>query len=138
MMTRLTITKPDDMHLHLRDGDAMRSILAHTTRRFARAIIMPNLRTPITSTVMAIAYRQRIIAALPAGTSFEPLMTLYLTDNTAPQEIARAQASGIVHAVKYYRRERQPTQTPALPIGTLLRCSQRWKRSVCRCSFTEK
>jgi len=101
-MTRLTIAKPDDMHLHLRDGDAMRTILPHTVRRFARAIVMPNLRPPITTTVMAIAYRQRIISALPAGTSFEPLMTLYLTDNTSPEEIARANDSGVVHAVKYY------------------------------------
>lgn len=101
-MTRLTITKPDDMHLHLRDGDAMRAVLPHTVERFSRAIVMPNLRPPITTTAMALAYRQRIIAALPAGATFEPLMTLYLTDNTDPAEIARAKASGIVHAVKYY------------------------------------
>lgn len=101
-MTRLTITKPDDMHLHLRDGDAMRSVLPHTAQRFSRAIVMPNLRPPITTTAMALAYRQRIVSALPAGASFEPLMTLYLTDNTDPAEIARAKASGVVHAVKYY------------------------------------
>jgi len=101
-MTRLTITKPDDMHLHLRDGDALRAVLPHTAQRFARAVVMPNLRPPITTTAMALAYRQRIISALPAGASFEPLMTLYLTDNTDPAEIARAKASGIVHAVKYY------------------------------------
>ena len=101
-MTRYVLTQPDDMHLHLRDGDAMRSVLAHTARRFARAIIMPNLLPPITTTAMALAYRQRILAALPADASFEPLMTLYLTDNTDPAEIARAKASGVVHAVKYY------------------------------------
>lgn len=101
-MTRLTITKPDDMHLHLRDGDAMRSVLPHTARRFSRAIVMPNLQPPITTTAMALAYRQRILAALPEGAAFEPLMTLYLTDNTDPAEIARAKASGVVHAVKYY------------------------------------
>ena len=101
-MTRVALTKPDDMHLHLRDGDAMRSVLPHTVRRFARAIIMPNLQAPITTTAMALAYRQRILAALPADTSFEPLMTLYLTDNTDPAEIARARTSGVVHAVKYY------------------------------------
>lgn len=101
-MTRVTITKPDDMHLHLRDGEPMGAILPHTTKRFSRAIVMPNLRPPITTTTMAMAYRQRIISALPAGSSFEPLMTLYLTDNTDPAEIARAKASGIVHAVKYY------------------------------------
>jgi dihydroorotase len=101
-MARLTITKPDDMHLHLRDGAAMRSILPHSARRFARAIVMPNLQPPITTTSMALAYRSRILSALPAGASFEPLMTLYLTDNTAPEEIARARASGVVHAAKYY------------------------------------
>jgi dihydroorotase len=90
------------MHLHLRDGDAMRSILPHTVARFARAIVMPNLRPPITTTAMAAAYRHRILAALPAAARFEPLMTLYLTDNTAPEEIRRARESGFVHAVKYY------------------------------------
>lgn len=101
-MARLSIIRPDDMHLHLRDGDALHAVLPHTARRFARAIVMPNLRPPITTTAMAIAYRQRILAALPAGVSFEPLMTLYLTDNTAPVEIERAKRSGMVHAVKYY------------------------------------
>ena len=101
-MARLTITKPDDMHLHLRDGEAMRSIVAHSAQRFARAIVMPNLHPPITTTAMALAYRGRILAALPAGARFEPLMTLYLTDNTRPEEIARAKDSGMVHAVKYY------------------------------------
>jgi dihydroorotase len=101
-MTRITLTKPDDMHLHLRDGDAMRSVLPHSAQRFSRAIVMPNLRPPVTTTAMALAYRQRILAALPAGAAFEPLMTLYLTDNTEPAEIARAKASGVVHAVKYY------------------------------------
>ena len=101
-MTQLTITRPDDMHLHLRDGEAMHCVLPHTAARFARAIIMPNLRPPITTTAMAAAYRDRILAALPAGTTFEPLMTLYLTDNTAPGEIARARESGFVHAIKYY------------------------------------
>jgi dihydroorotase len=102
MTQQLTITRPDDMHLHLRDGDAMRSVLPHTAARFARAIVMPNLRPPVTTTVMAAEYRARILAALPAGMTFQPLMTLYLTDNTAPDEIARARASGFVHAVKYY------------------------------------
>ncbi len=102
MTQQLTIIRPDDMHLHLRDGDAMRSVLPHTAARFARAIVMPNLRPPITTTVMAAEYRARILAALPAGMTFQPLMTLYLTDNTAPDEIARARASGFVHAVKYY------------------------------------
>ena len=101
-MTELTLTRPDDMHLHLRDGAAMRAVLPHTAARFGRAIVMPNLRPPITTTALALAYRERILAALPAGAAFEPLMTLYLTDNTDPTEIVRAKASGAVHAVKYY------------------------------------
>jgi dihydroorotase len=98
----LTITRPDDWHLHLRDGAALAAVLPHTARQFARAIVMPNLRPPVTSVAMAEAYRQRILAAAPPGSSFEPLMTLYLTDNTAPGEIVLAKASGTVHAVKYY------------------------------------
>lgn len=98
----LTITRPDDWHLHLRDGAAMASVLPHTARQFARAIVMPNLKPPITTTQQAAAYRQRIKAALGNGLTFEPLMTLYLTDQTAPDEILRARESGIVHAVKLY------------------------------------
>jgi dihydroorotase len=98
----LTLIRPDDWHLHLRDGAALAAVLPHTARQFARAIVMPNLRPPVTSVDMAEAYRRRILAALPPGARFEPLMTLYLTDNTAPGEIALARASGRVHAVKYY------------------------------------
>ena len=101
-MNKLTITRPDDFHLHLRDGEHMRAVLPDTARRFARAIVMPNLRPPVTTTEAALSYRERILAALPPGAAFEPLMTLYLTDNTAPEEIARARASGAVFAVKYY------------------------------------
>jgi dihydroorotase len=101
-LNKLTITRPDDWHLHLRDGDHMRAILRDTVRRFARAIVMPNLRPPVTTTAAAVAYRDRIKAAMPAGELFKPLMTLYLTDNTPPEEIARAKAGGAVHAVKYY------------------------------------
>jgi dihydroorotase len=101
-MQTLTLTRPDDWHLHLRDGAALAAVLPHTARQFARAIVMPNLRPPVTSVEMAEAYRKRILSALPQGAGFEPLMTLYLTDNTAPGEIALAQASGRVHAVKYY------------------------------------
>ncbi len=104
-MNKITITRPDDWHLHLRDGAAMRDVLPHTAVRFARAIVMPNLRPPVTTTALALAYRERILAALPRDPScsrFEPLMTLYLTDNTRPEEIAAAKASGAVHAVKYY------------------------------------
>ncbi len=101
-MDTLTLTRPDDWHLHLRDGAAMQSVLPDTARRFARAIVMPNLKPPVRTVAEAAAYRARIQAALPGGVTFEPLMTLYLTDNTDPGEIARAKASGCVHAVKYY------------------------------------
>jgi len=99
----LTITRPDDWHLHLRDGAALAAVLPYTARQFARAIVMPNLKPPVTTVELARAYRDRILAALPrAGPGFEPLMTLYLTDNTSAAEIVRAKASGFVHAVKYY------------------------------------
>ena len=102
MMNKLTIIRPDDWHLHLRDGVAMQSVLPDTVRRFSRAIVMPNLRPPVTTTELAAAYRGRILQAIPADGSFEPLMTLYLTDNTSPEEIIKAKASGIVHGVKLY------------------------------------
>jgi len=101
-MRRITIIRPDDWHLHLRDGEHLRAVLPDTARRFARAIVMPNLKPPVATTRLALEYRGRIIKALPAGARFEPLMTLYLTDNTQPGEIAAARASGRVHAVKYY------------------------------------
>ena len=99
---QLTITRPDDWHLHLRDDPALAAVLPHTARQFARAIVMPNLKPPVTTVEQAAAYRGRILAALPAGMDFEPLMTLYLTDNTPPAEVARAAASGFVKAVKLY------------------------------------
>jgi dihydroorotase len=98
----ITLIRPDDWHLHLRDGAAMASVLPHTARQFARAIVMPNLKPPVTTAADASAYRDRILAALPAGMAFEPLMTLYLTDNTDPDEIRRAQDTGFIHAVKLY------------------------------------
>ena len=98
---RLTLTRPDDWHLHLRDGAALAAVLPHTARQFGRAIVMPNLRPPVTTVALALAYRARILAALPAGADFEPLMTLYLTDTLPPEEIARARAAGVV-AVKLY------------------------------------
>lgn len=101
-MERLEITRPDDWHLHLRDDAGLRAVVGHSARRFARAIVMPNLKPPVTDTAKAQAYRERILAALPAGSVFQPLMTLYLTDNTSAQEIQRARASGVVYAVKYY------------------------------------
>ena len=90
MPETLTLTRPDDWHLHLRDGAALASVLPFTARQFARAIVMPNLRPPVTTAAQALDYRGRILAALPEGLAFEPLMTLYLTDNTPPEEIARA------------------------------------------------
>lgn len=97
----LTLTRPDDWHLHLRDGAALAAVLPATARQFARAIVMPNLKPPVTTAAAAAAYRERIQAALPAGARFQPLMTLYLTDNTPPEEIARAKAAGVV-ALKLY------------------------------------
>ncbi|ALD89653.1 dihydroorotase [Cupriavidus gilardii CR3] len=102
MTQTLTITRPDDWHLHLRDGAALAAVLPDTARQFARAIVMPNLKPPVTTVAQAEAYRARILAALPAGLSFEPLMTLYLTDNTQADEIVAARASGFVHGVKLY------------------------------------
>ena len=99
--TELSLQTPDDWHLHIRDGAAMAAVVPYTARQFGRAIIMPNLRPPITTTAAAVAYRERILAALPEGSTFEPLMTLYLTDNLPPDEIKRAKDAGIV-AVKLY------------------------------------
>jgi dihydroorotase len=101
MTDTLTLTRPDDWHLHLRDGAAMAAVLPHTARQFGRAIVMPNLRPPVTTAEQAKAYRERILAALPAGLDFTPLMTLYLTDLTPPDEIRRAKDAGVV-ALKLY------------------------------------
>jgi dihydroorotase len=101
-VTTLTIRRPDDWHLHLRDGAALRAVVPFTAAQFGRAIVMPNLKPPVTTTEQALAYRQRILEALPAGVKFEPLMTLYLTDRTAPAEVDRAKASGVVHGFKLY------------------------------------
>jgi len=101
MPLTLTLARPDDWHLHLRDGAAMAAVLPHSARQFGRAIVMPNLRPPVTTAAMALAYRERIHAALPPGLAFEPLMTLYLTDNTPPEEIRRAREAGVV-ALKLY------------------------------------
>jgi len=98
----ITLTRPDDWHLHLRDGEVLRDVLPHTAHQFARAIVMPNLKPPVTTVALAKAYYERILAALPSGVKFEPLMTLYLTDKTSPDEIKRAVDSGFVHGVKLY------------------------------------
>ena len=101
MTHTLTLTRPDDWHLHLRDEAALQSVAPYTAQQFARAIVMPNLRPPITTAAQAVAYRERILAAVPVGSDFQPLMTLYLTDNTAPAELAAAKAAGVV-ALKLY------------------------------------
>ncbi len=101
-MDEISLTRPDDWHLHLRDGEDLASVIAHTARCFARAIVMPNLKPPITTTKRALDYRERILDALPENSRFEPLMTLYLTDDTPPEEIARAKLSGRVQGVKLY------------------------------------
>lgn len=101
MSQSITLTRPDDWHLHVRDGAAMRDVVPHSAAQFGRALIMPNLRPPVTTTGQALAYRERILAAVPAGVKFEPLMSLYLTDNLPPDEIVRARAAGVV-ACKLY------------------------------------
>ncbi|MDP9083330.1 MAG: dihydroorotase [Pseudomonadota bacterium] len=101
-MNKLTLQKPDDWHVHLRDGTALESVVKFTAQRFGRAIVMPNLKPAVTTTELARAYRHRILAAVPSGSHFEPLLTIYLTDTTTPAEIERAQAAGFVHGVKLY------------------------------------
>ena len=101
MTSQITLTRPDDWHLHVRDGAALHTVVPHTAAEFGRAVIMPNLKPPVTTAAQALAYKQRILAAVPAGVQFEPLMTLYLTDNLPPDEIARAKDAGVV-ALKLY------------------------------------
>ncbi len=119
-MTSLTLTRPDDWHLHLRDGAALRSVVPYSARQFARAIVMPNLKPPVTTVAAAAAYRGRIVDALPADASFTPLMTLYLTDSTSPDEIRRAQDSGFVHGIKLYPAG--ATTNSAAGVTDLRRC----------------
>ena len=120
MIDTLTITRPDDWHIHFRDGAAMASVLPDTARVFARAIAMPNLKPPVVTVADAAAYHARLMAAVPEGVAFQPLMTLYLTDNTRPNEIARARSSGFVHAVKYYPAG--ATTNSDAGVTDLLRC----------------
>src|SRR3569832_447246 len=101
MPDQITLTRPDDWHVHVRDGATLATVVPHTAAQFARAIIMPNLKPPVTTTAQALAYRERILAAVPKGVAFEPLMTLYLTDNLPPDEIRRAKDAGVV-ALKLY------------------------------------
>jgi dihydroorotase len=117
----LTIARPDDWHLHLRDGAALAAVLPDTARRFARAIVMPNLKPPVTTVAQAAAYRERILAALPAGLKFIPLMTLYLTDNMPPAEVDAVKASGFVHAIKLYPAG--ATTNSAAGVSDLKKCA---------------
>ena len=110
MYNTLKITRPDDWHLHLRDGDMLKGILPETTRHFGRAIIMPNLVPPVITSNDAKKYRERILAACPHGTDFTPLMTLYLTDKTDPNDVALAFSDGLINAVKYYPAGAQQIQ----------------------------
>ncbi len=101
-MQQLTIIRPDDWHVHLRDGPALKNTVAHTARYFGRAIVMPNLSPAVTTAEAALSYQQRIVEQIPAESAFKPLMTVYLTDNTAPEEISQAKASGQIFGVKLY------------------------------------
>ncbi len=133
-MTTLTLIRPDDWHLHLRDGAALAAVLPDTARQMGRAIIMPNLKPPVTTVEAAAAYRERILAALPAGSRFEPLMTLYLTDNTSAEEVRKARASGFVHGIKLYPAV--PPPIPTLVSAVLIKPCRRWKpwpNAACRC-----
>jgi dihydroorotase len=121
-MSSITIVRPDDWHVHLRDGDEMRDVLPYTARRFARAIVMPNLKPPVTTTALAQSYRDRILAALAGAMRFDPLMTLYLTDRTRPDEMVHAKESGFVHGVKYYPAG--ATTNSESGVNDLLRCDK--------------
>lgn len=130
-MQTLTLIRPDDMHLHLRDGDALRAVLPFTARQMGRAVIMPNLKPPVVSVADALAYQQRIQAALPAGSRFQPLMTLYLTDKTTPALVREAKAAGIM-AFKLYPAGPPPIPIPALPIySNCCRYCRKWRRNNC-------
>jgi len=138
-MQALTLTRPDDWHLHLRDGAALKAVLPHTVRQFARAIIMPNLKPPARTVADAAAYRDRILAAIPTGQSFEPLMTLYLTDNTTPDEIIAAKATQFVKAVKYYPAG--ATTNSESGVTDIQKCDRVFKRCsrlTCPCYCMEK
>ncbi len=132
-MQTLTLIRPDDWHLHLRDGAALAAVLPDTARQMGRAIIMPNLKPPVTTVEAAAAYRERILAALPAGSRFEPLMTLYLTDNTSAEEVRKARASGFVHGIKLYPAVPPPIPTLASAASTRpCRHWKPWPTAACR------
>jgi dihydroorotase len=132
-MRSLTIRRPDDWHLHLRDGAMMEGVIGDTSRHFARAIIMPNLVPPVVTTADARAYRERIVKAIPAGDTFEPLMTLYLTEGTNPDDLEEGKTSGLIPPVP------RPIPMAACVISKRqCRRSSAWRRSVCRSAFMVK
>jgi dihydroorotase len=130
MIDRLTLRRPDDWHLHLRDGAMLKAVLPSSAAHFARAIVMPNLVPPVVTAADAMAYRERIRAALPEGMTFEPLMTLYLTETTDPEDVARAHAEGIATAVKLYPAG--ATTNSASTSTRSARCWSGWRKSACR------
>ena len=133
MTDTLTLTRPDDWHLHVRDGSVLNSVVPATAACFGRAIIMPNLVPPVVTGADAAAYRDRIMTALPEDADFTPLMTLYLTEDTDPEDVARAFAEGLIHAVKLYPAGATPIPPAASPISTRSpQCSTAWPRSACR------
>ena len=133
MTQELTITQPDDWHLHVRDGAALNTVVPHTAKEFARAIIMPNLKPPVTTAAQASAYKQRILQAVPKGLSFEPLMTLYLTDNLPADEIARAKEAGVVAAKLYPAGATTNSDAGVLIFAKPTKHSKPCKKLACCC-----
>ena len=130
----ITLRRPDDWHVHLRDGDMLTTVAQYTARQFARAIVMPNLVQPVTSVSAARAYRGRILAALPRGSEFVPLMTCYLTDTTDPEEVSVGVREGVFTAVKLYpARATTNSSFGVTDYGQSRRCSNAWRGSACRC-----
>ena len=135
----VTIGRPDDFHLHLRDGAGLASVVLFTARQFARALVMPNLKPPVTSVAMAAGYRERILQALPADATFEPLMTLYLTDRTAVDEVGRVAESGFVSAFKYYPAGATTNSDSGVTCSrTSIRCWKPCSGTAWCCAFTVK
>ncbi len=139
MTDRLTIRRPDDWHLHFRDGAIMREVVPYTARQFARAIVMPNLTPPVTTTELGAAYRDRILAAVPEGVRFEPLMTCYLTDSTDADDLARGAATGVFTAAKMYPANATTNSAAGSRTSrTFTRCWRAWRRRTSCCASTAR
>ena len=135
-MNRLTLQRPDDWHLHLRDGAMLKAVLPETARDFGRTIIMPNFVPPVVTGADAAAYRDRILAVMPDGANFTPLMTLYLTEETDPADVELAHASGLITAIKLYPAGATTNSASGVRDFDKVRpCSKRWRRSGCRCAY---